>query len=875
VLRWPPVLRWPLSVLRWAGALLLVGCSVPRDETPAPAPVMPATVYLGPQADTGACDPRFITCWTSAQLRAVGRLQEATSRVRAGRGSRSDLDQLVRVLPGLVGKLDDLPLESLDRLPLTAAERQRLDALAATQPGAGTVRRALLEMYTARVGELGDSASPATLREALSVIELPITAPLQMAVYASFRGAAAAALMNAGGPRTAGRAGALAGRAAAVEEPLSGDVSAGDATATGQDATPHTASAVPSSQDSGTAASRVSGSATAARPAPDVADGSAPAAPEIAAPGSLPDRSVPDAAAPGSLPDRSVPDAAAPGSLPDRSVPDAAAPAGTAAPPDGGAVAEAAPPTPPAAGAPAENPEVFGNDPNDLLGATLISAMIWFLEVQGIIGPEVDYQKISAESFYEYDPDTDTWLPRGFTREERAEEVIASAAEDAFTWGFWISTLPMGSRLLGSMFGPQNAAIASAAGITASIGLEFWAMTAIQMKMALKVAAIYDWDIRYENREEIERLISMILLEELAIEAADMVVSNVLVPKLLGDMLTRIGGDEVLDVVVKNASTAGAREVTQVLDVNWRRAMAQGALRDGIPSSAWGQLAASAFVITQMAASGFFDHAATVYLGHHTVKPLAEKHLLQFFEESNTAYARQQVRSCAFRAAQVVLWADGQITELEKRLFQALMAKIYWADVRSPFFLRDEEVRTRSCALAEPPEDLDDGFEQVRQCSLQYFQFRHHRINYLKLLYALINVDSDASEREKALFAGLTAEYTSTRSSERRVEPVDIAIAERYIDVVLDPRIALRGFGDVDYRSFERLLPTETLLFLHDDAALQHETEACRDATYRTRRPDVCAVARRTLHVRQMTDEVLRAPATCDRAPVLGAAGGE
>lgn len=360
-----------------------------------------------------------------------------------------------------------------------------------------------------------------------------------------------------------------------------------------------------------------------------------------------------------------------------------------------------------------------------LIGAAMVS----MYRATGVLSR--DYEVINAQNFGE-EIDADGRIrPSGLTREAKAEHIIrkytaASAAVGA---------------------GAGVVALVPIAGTALSITGETFLLLKLHAQMAFEVAAVYGWDIREDDNLY---LLSMMLMGEgLATEAADVIISNLVVPLLAKRLAAKFGvtlGAEV----AKNVANRSVSLLVQFFSRKAQERIATEALEGtarGIGQTVLGWATLGAAVLVSAAV----DAAVTWRLGK-SVEIMSKRWLSDLMFEGSTYLADNGARDCAFRGIASMAWRDGEISEEEKNLFVAFLAKPYALDEQTWFLLAEDEVQRQASMLASWNEA--DSLADTQACLEEQFQgsSSSHRVSLLGHLYSTMLIDGATTDAETALY---------------------------------------------------------------------------------------------------------------------------
>lgn len=406
---------------------------------------------------------------------------------------------------------------------------------------------------------------------------------------------------------------------------------------------------------------------------------------------------------------------------------------------------------------------------------------------------ERDYEVINADNFGELLPDGRI-RPSGITREKKADIIIrkyiaASAAVGA---------------------GAGLVSLVPVAGTALAISGETVMLLKLHAQMTFEIGGVYGWDVA--EGENLYLLSTMLMTEGLAVEAADIFISNYLVPLLARKMATKFGIELGTDLAGKLAS----RSISTILQIFSRKAqeqLAEQALTGtakGIGKTVLGWATLGAAIIVSAAADGL----ATWALGEH-VEAMSKRWLHDLMFEGSSYLSRQENRDCAFRALSAMAWEDGEVVDEEKSLFTAFLAKPYSADEQTWFHLGDEEVERIGGVVATWP--LEDSKSSTQNCLERRFEDsdEEHRISLLGHMYSMMLIDGNQDDKETELYEayreGLDGDGWFDGS---HIDEAQMDYVERAIFLTANPQVVLEGAADEHAELSGALLHSDVFEFL-------------------------------------------------------------
>jgi hypothetical protein len=281
------------------------------------------------------------------------------------------------------------------------------------------------------------------------------------------------------------------------------------------------------------------------------------------------------------------------------------------------------------------------------------------------------------------------------------------------------------------------------AGTAIGVSAEIVWLFKLHAQMTFEIAAVYGWNIR--ERDHLVNVTHMMVAEGFAVETADILISNIVLPVMARRLSTRFGFELAEDLASKLASR-GVQQMMGFFTRKGQQQLANTALKAGAKGVAkgiltWVTLGAAALV------SAGLDAASTWHLARQ-VQAMSKAWVGDLMLEGTSYLSVRRKRDCAFRALAALAWADGEVRENEKRLFQAYLAKPYAADEQTWFHIGREERVAQSRMLANW--ERDDNFNRVKSCLTGEFQRSQseHRISLLGHLYTMLHVDGDEASSE-------------------------------------------------------------------------------------------------------------------------------
>lgn len=344
---------------------------------------------------------------------------------------------------------------------------------------------------------------------------------------------------------------------------------------------------------------------------------------------------------------------------------------------------------------------------------------------------ERDYELTNAINFGEFDAVTGNVIPRGISREQKVEQIIARYRSAAG----WVGA---GSGIVG---------LIPIAGVPISLGGEAIALFKLHVQMTFEIGAVYGWDVR--EGQNLNTMTSIVRTEGLLIELGDILISNAVVPIIAKKVASRFGVALSADL----ASKLARRSVTQLMHFFSRTAqeeLAEAALKSGARGVGRQLLGYATLGLAVLVSAGL-DYVATDHLGRH-VRIVAKSWLHDLLMEGTSYLADQAPRDCAMRALAGLAWDDGTIDEREKNLFIAFLAKPFNLNEETWFHLDSAEKRRQATMLAAFPDN--DSLEDAMECLQAEFEDTKpmHRISLLGHLHAMVQIDLNATPGQRAFY---------------------------------------------------------------------------------------------------------------------------
>lgn len=357
------------------------------------------------------------------------------------------------------------------------------------------------------------------------------------------------------------------------------------------------------------------------------------------------------------------------------------------------------------------------------------ASMVTMYRATGVL--DRDYQVINAENFGEVIDAEGHVRPSGLTREAKVDRIIrkyvaASAAVGA------------GAGVVG---------LVPIAGTALSITGETFLLLKLHAQMAFEIGAVYGWDIR--EGDNLYLLSMMLMSEGLATESADVFISNFVIPTISKRIARRLGvtlGAEIAENLANRSIGLLVQFFSRKAQEEIVEAALEGTARSiGRTILGWATLGAAVLV------SAGLDAAATWYLGR-SIETMSKQWLTDVMMEASTYMAEPGHRDCAFRGMAAMAWRDGEISDEEKNLFVAFLAKPYAVDEQTWFHLGESEVVRQAQMVAAWTEA--DTLTDTQSCLEDAFQGStgNDRIGLLGHLYSVMLIDGTVTAAEQGLY---------------------------------------------------------------------------------------------------------------------------
>ena len=378
-----------------------------------------------------------------------------------------------------------------------------------------------------------------------------------------------------------------------------------------------------------------------------------------------------------------------------------------------------------------------------------------------------DYELVNAINFGEFDAVTGNVIPRGISREAKVDQIISKYRKAAG----WVGA---GSGLVG---------LVPIAGIPLSISGETIALFKLHAQMSFEIASVYGWDIREGNNLFI--MSTMFMSETALAEIGDVLASNVLVPILAKRVATKLGIELSVDIA-KQIANRSVSNLMQFFSKKAQQELAEAALEAGAKGVGKQLLGWATLGLTVLVSAGF-DYVTTDLLGRH-MKIVSKQWMHDLLMEGTSYLSMPHARDCAMRAMAAVAWEDDELSDEERNLFMAFLAKPYNADEESWFHLDSSEKQRQGAMVAAWP--LEDSEEAVKECLEDEFQdsLDQHRISLLGHIYAMVNIDQHYTDGERAFYEDIRDGLDGSGWFDGdAIDEVRMDYVERAIYITLNP----------------------------------------------------------------------------------------
>lgn len=392
-------------------------------------------------------------------------------------------------------------------------------------------------------------------------------------------------------------------------------------------------------------------------------------------------------------------------------------------------------------------------------------AIVEMYKMTGVL--DRDYELVNAINFGEFDAVTGNVIPRGISREAKVDQIISKYRKAAG----WVGA---GSGLVG---------LVPIAGIPLSISGETIALFKLHAQMSFEIASVYGWDIREGNNLFI--MSTMFMSETALAEIGDVLASNVIVPLLAKRVAAKLGIELSADIA-KQIANRSVSNLMQFFSRKAQQELAEAALEAGAKGVGKQLLGWATLGLTVLVSAGF-DYVTTDLLGRH-MKVVSKKWMHDLLMEGTSFLSMPHARDCAMRAMAAVAWEDGELTDEERNLFMAFLAKPYNADEESWFHLDSSEKQRQGAMVAAWP--LEDSQEAVKECLEDEFQssLDQHRVSLLGHIYAMVNIDQHYTDGERAFYEDIRDGLDGSGWFDGdAIDEVRMDYVERAIYITLNP----------------------------------------------------------------------------------------
>jgi hypothetical protein len=416
------------------------------------------------------------------------------------------------------------------------------------------------------------------------------------------------------------------------------------------------------------------------------------------------------------------------------------------------------------------------------------------LKASGVL--DRDYEIINAINFGEYDPSTYRIIPNGISREARVKKIRHQYS------------------LLGGFIGAATGAesMIPVAGSAIAILHETYALFRIHAQMVFEIASVYGIDIR-ENRNLL--IMTLILINEgLMAEAIDIVATCIITPLIVKKAAKKLG-ITLAPTLAKNIANRSLTLFLNMFRKKSQEALAKAALTQGGKAVGKTVLGWATLGFTILVSAGV-DYWITDLMGRKTAVS-AKQWLHDLYMEAGTFISLPPARDCAFKTVGAMITVDQAVAEREALLYQAILAKPYYVDDSSWYFLTQEEriwyserlrdVFTSDTAKEDALACLEEDFKDATSAQ---------KLSFVAWLYGVIQVDTVEDPVEKEFYDEIV-ELLDRRGflvSGSKIDHTQLAYAERSIFISIHPGQA--GISE-EYQEFtEMIIPEDVFDFLKE-----------------------------------------------------------
>ena len=392
-------------------------------------------------------------------------------------------------------------------------------------------------------------------------------------------------------------------------------------------------------------------------------------------------------------------------------------------------------------------------------------AIVEMYKMTGVL--DRNYELVNAINFGEFDAVSGNIIPRGISREAKVELIISKYRKAAG----WVGA---GSGLVG---------LVPIAGIPLSISGETIALFKLHAQMSFEIASVYGWDIREGNNLFI--MSTMFMSETALAEIGDVLASNVLVPILAKRVATKLGIELSVDIA-KQIANRSVSNLMQFFSRKAQQELAEAALEAGAKGVGKQLLGWATLGLTVLVSAGF-DYVTTDLLGRH-MAIVSKRWMHDLLMEGTSYLSMPHARDCAMRAMAAVAWEDEELSDEERNLFMAFLAKPYNADEESWFHLDSSEKQRQGAMVAAWP--VEDTEEAVKECLEDEFQdsLAQHRVSLLSHIYAMVNIDQHYTDGERAFYEDIRDGLDGSGWFDGdAIDEVRMDYVERAIHITLNP----------------------------------------------------------------------------------------
>jgi hypothetical protein len=348
------------------------------------------------------------------------------------------------------------------------------------------------------------------------------------------------------------------------------------------------------------------------------------------------------------------------------------------------------------------------------------------------------------------------------------EKIIARAR--LFAFGLGAGTSLVQDFLMNKMPGTRFVTAAKAgrwATMVAGVTWEEFILFEIHMKMALRIAQVYGWDVTESTA--LINVIWAVVMDGVWFNTAEIVATNMIIPFMLREFghttLGRMIGEEALQRAAREAGARAAGTAVQGITRRMAERLSRSVYKDGLVAVIRGAFA----IVTRGASaliSGGFDDWATRRLGW-AVADSARVWLGDFLHTGELFMAHANKRRRVFRLYARMMVADGdppnmamqdgQFVSRETALMAAFLGHKYYLSDRTQDWIYEREMSEHARTLREVWDRRGDpqfaaSFDDEAEINWWPEQ---ERMVVLAMLWALLQADRYESTEELALYQSI------------------------------------------------------------------------------------------------------------------------